>query len=223
MHEENNDYAVPTKGLPLNPWNDLSPSDQHNSQAFTYFQCLGKDAKYRCLNNLCVSFLRFLKIKAKDMTIATWASAFTDASTPGSLIFPTLKGRELQPFGADLARSSPTDLSLAHEWVKRTHLRPQTHGHAWLGTVSVFGPLCYLPEPLITEVLSKSFSSDEDEAQESKSTNTDPKGVAFQPLQVLVDLTPTLPSPKNNPKSNTRKSTGSILQTTLPQLQPLLE
>jgi hypothetical protein len=36
MHEENNDYSVPTEGLPLTPWNDLSPSEQHNSQAFTY-------------------------------------------------------------------------------------------------------------------------------------------------------------------------------------------
>jgi hypothetical protein len=99
------------------------------------------------------------------MTIVKWASAFTDASTPGSLIFPMLKGRELRSFGADLARSSPTDLFLAHEWVKRTHLRPQTHAHAWLGAVAVFGPLFYLPAPLITEVLSESFSSDEDEAQ----------------------------------------------------------
>jgi hypothetical protein len=126
IHEENDDYAFPTEGIPLNPWNDLSPSDQHTSHAFTYSQRLGEDAKDRCLNDLCESFLRFLKIKAKDMTIVKWSSAFTNASTPGSLIFPTLKGRELRSFGADLARSSPTDLFLAHEWVKWTHLRPQT-------------------------------------------------------------------------------------------------
>jgi hypothetical protein len=97
------------------------------------------------------------------MTIEKLASAFKDATLPGSPISPTAIGKELRWFGSD-ALSSPVDIFMSHEWVNETHLRPQTHAHAWLGAVSAFGPLFHHHDALYEQVVGKMFSSEDEDS-----------------------------------------------------------
>jgi hypothetical protein len=117
MHEDHDEYAVPVEGAPQQPWIDLPNSEKRTANAFTYSQCLGEDAKDRCINDLCDKVIKFLQLTGPDMAIEKWASAFYDAALPGSLISPTSIGKELRSFGSDLALSSPVDLFMSHEWV----------------------------------------------------------------------------------------------------------
>jgi hypothetical protein len=103
------------------------------------------------------------------MTIENWVSAFKDATLPGSLISPTAIGKELRSFGSDLALSSPLDLFMSHEWVNKTHLRPQTHAHIWLGAVSVFGPLFHHHDALCEQVVCEMFSSEDEDSLDDSS------------------------------------------------------
>jgi hypothetical protein len=141
MHEDNEDYAVPTEGEPKDTWTDMDLLDQQQARAFTYSQRLGEDAQDRDLQELCLKFGQFMQTNELDMTIGKWTDAFEEAITPGSLIYDTPAGREMRIFGADLALTSPVDLFMAHEWIKQTHLRPQLHAHAWLGAIQIFAPL----------------------------------------------------------------------------------
>jgi hypothetical protein len=146
VNKDDEEYVVPVDGAPKQPWIELPNPEKGTANAFTYSQCLGKDAKDCCLSDLCDKFIKFLQLPAPDMTIKKWILAFKDATLPGSLAFkdatlpgslisPTAIGKELRSFGSDLALSSPVDLFMSHEWVNKTHLRPQTHVNAWLGAV----------------------------------------------------------------------------------------
>jgi hypothetical protein len=95
------------------------------------------------------------------MTIAKWSDAFSDATKPRSLTSPMSIGREFRAFGSNLALMTPTELFNSHEWLRRTHLRPQTHVHAWLGAVAVFGPLFHQYEALCSEVVNAMHSSED--------------------------------------------------------------
>jgi hypothetical protein len=53
---------------------------------------------------------------------------------------------------------------MSHEWVNKTHLRPQTQAHTWLGTVSVFGPLFHHHHDLCEQVVGEMFSSEDEES-----------------------------------------------------------
>jgi hypothetical protein len=162
MHEDNDEYAVPIQGHPQQPWIDLADTDKQHSCAFTYSQRLGEDAQDRNMDDNCFKFRKFLQIEEMDMTIEKWTSAFQDACTPGSLIFPTVIGREMRSFGSDLALSSPVDLFMAHEWIKRTHLRPQLHAHVWLGAINVFGPLFHHHDALCEQVINDMHQADDE-------------------------------------------------------------
>jgi hypothetical protein len=119
MHEDHDEYAVPVEGAPQQPWIDLPNSEKRTANPFTYSQRLGKDAKDRCISDLCDKVIKFLQLPGPDMAIEKWASAFNDATLPGSLISPTSIGKELRLFGSDLALSSPVDLSMSHKGVNK--------------------------------------------------------------------------------------------------------
>jgi hypothetical protein len=197
MHEDNDAYAVPTQGSPQPPWYDLAASDKQNSRPFTYSQRLGEDAQDRCLDDLCVKFRKFLQVDELDMTIEKWTTAFQDATTRGSLTFPTVIGREIRTFGSDLALSSPVDLFMAHEWIKRTHLRPQLHSHAWLGAIAVFGPLFYYHDELCDAVTQDMF--DEEDAF-TGGLDDEPAEAEFTSIAAIVDSTPDKDCQATDPK-----------------------
>jgi hypothetical protein len=106
----------------------------------------------------------FLQLPVPDMTIEKWVSAFKDATLPGSLISPMAIGKDLRLFRSDLALSSTVDLFMSHEWVNKTHFRPQTHAYAWLGAVSVFGPLFHHHDALCKQVVGEMFSSEDEDS-----------------------------------------------------------
>jgi hypothetical protein len=141
MHEDQDDYEVPSEGLPRYTWNDLPDREKQNCKAFTYPQRLGEDQQDRCIADMCFTYHNFFKIEELDMSVDKWSNAFIDASTPGSLIFPMSIGKQIRSFGIDLAITHPAELFMEHEWIKRTHLRPQLHAHAWLGAIKAFGAL----------------------------------------------------------------------------------
>jgi hypothetical protein len=142
MHEDQDDYEVPSEGLlPHSTWNNLPDCEKQNCKAFTYSQCLGEEHKDRCITDMCFTYRNFFKIEELDMSVDKWANAFIDASTPGSLIFPMSIGKQIHSFGIDLAITHPAELFMEHEWIKRTHIHPQLHAHAWLGAIKAFGPL----------------------------------------------------------------------------------
>ena len=65
---------------------------------------------------------------------------------------------------------------MAHEWIGTHYLRPQTHAHAWLGAVAVFGPLWLHADSLLEGVLENMHTSSDDESREpldSSSSSSD--------------------------------------------------
>jgi hypothetical protein len=88
MHEDQDDYGVPSESLPRSTWNDLPNHEKQNCKAITYSQRLGEEHKDRCIADMCFTYCNFFKIEELDMSVDKWANAFIDASTPGSLIFP---------------------------------------------------------------------------------------------------------------------------------------
>jgi hypothetical protein len=142
MHDEQDEYEVPSEGLPRYTWNDLPDRDKQNCKAFIYQQRLGDDQD-RCIADMCFTYRNFFKIEELDMSVEKWSNAFIDAATPGSLIFPMSIGKQIRSFGIDLAITHPADLFMEHEWIKRSHLRPQPQAHAWLGAIKAFGPLFF--------------------------------------------------------------------------------
>jgi hypothetical protein len=115
------------------------------------------------VSQICVffSYRNFFKIEELDMSVDKWANAFIDASTPGSLIFPMSIGKQIRSFGIDLAITHPAVLSMEHEWIKRTHLRPQLHVHAWLGAIKAFSPLFYHHDDLCKAVINAMHAIEE--------------------------------------------------------------
>jgi hypothetical protein len=131
MHEDNEaSYAVPMTGEPLAPWIDIQEREKQNSKVFEYSHRFREKGNKRCIEELCITFGKFLQVQPQDMTIAVWITAFTYFITLHSLIFPMSIGREIRAFGLDLALSSPIELLKVHEWLKCTHLRPQLQAHA---------------------------------------------------------------------------------------------
>jgi hypothetical protein len=99
---------------------------------------------------------------ALDMTVNRCTMAFKDATTPTFALSPTVIGRKLRGFGIDLALTDPNILFLHHEWISDTHLRPQLHANAWLGAVSIFGPLYQHHERLGNEVIQAMNTAEDD-------------------------------------------------------------
>jgi hypothetical protein len=122
------------------------------------------------------------------MSVDKWSNAFIDASTPGSLIFPMSIGKQICSFGIDLAITHPAELFMEHEWIKRTHLHPQLHAHAWLGAIKAFGPLFYHHDNLCEAVINAMHVAEESETGGQDHTHMDAE-VAEESQMVDVTLT----------------------------------
>jgi hypothetical protein len=118
-------------------------------------------------------------------------------------------GREIRAFGADLALTYPAELFMAHEWIKRTHLRPQFHAHAWLGAVIVFGPLFYHHDDLCEEVICAMLASEDADMDNEE---MDVEVASSEGL--LVDVTPTKANPSR--KANKMSATDDDSVATAP-------
>jgi hypothetical protein len=110
QHEDQDNYEVPSEGLPRSTWNDLPDRQKQNCKAFTYSQCIGEEHNDRCIADMCFTYRNFFKIEELDMSVDKWANTFIDASTPGSLIFPMSIGKQIRSFGIDLAITHPAEI-----------------------------------------------------------------------------------------------------------------
>lgn len=146
-------YEVPQFGNPLNPWHLLPLSEKQKIRAFEYTHRLGEDPQDRCIADLRIGFQTYHQKNEKYMTNNQWTKVFTDAVNPGSLIFPTLIGRELCSFSVSLSLSDPSVLFLPYEWIQLAYLRPSSDAHSWLGAVAMYGPLWAHHDDLLQEVV----------------------------------------------------------------------
>jgi hypothetical protein len=96
---------------------------------------------------------------------------------------------------------------MEHEWIKRTHLRPQLHAHAWLGAIKAFGPLFYHHDDLCEAVINAMHATEESDTGGQDHTNMDAEASVPEPQ--MVDSTPardTFSKKNNNRRSKSKSS-----------------
>jgi hypothetical protein len=156
---------------------------------------------------MCFTYRNFFKIEELDMSEDKWANTFIDASIPGSLIFPMSIGKQIRSFGIDLAITHPAVLFMEHEWIKRTHLCPQLHAHAWLGAIKAFGPLFYHHDDLCEAVINAMHATEASDIGGQYYTHMDAEASVSEPQ--MVDSTPARDNGSKANKNRRSKSKSS--------------